>query len=503
MRKTHFRWYVLSLLSAILAMLTKEFPISLPLIMLLTEIYWFADGKIKLSKRLAYLLPLFSTGLIIVILYFPLFSSSHSETINELTQIDNILPDWSPGKIERSDFLYTQIDVIWSIYLKLILFPQHQSFHHECTIRSSLADVLPPLIGIMLMVCLAVGIARKYPLISFGIWWFFLTILPTSSIIPSTQLVAEQRLYLPLISLAFIGWEVWRYLLARKRLVVWMIGYAAMIAVLTVNRIHTWKDAKTLWNDVIHKYPASARAYFALGEIHFNNHDYDRAVDSFSNCLQLQQNYSWGYLYLGKSYQKLGRVQDAINQFNKAISINPNNLINYSNLIEIYRQIGKQEPQLVLYQKLIGLQPLNTSVWHQLGNTYMALNRWVEAGEIYQKILHSDPTYRSVYAGLGDFYRHQNDIIEAEKFYRRALISADIQEAGVIKNKLGLMFYESGQLPQARQELEEALNYLPGSATTHKNLAAVFMKMGDIQKAGYHAHQAVLLGGETSAVKIY
>ena len=39
----------------------------------------------------------------------------------------------------------------------------------------------------------------KYRLVSFSIFWFFLTLLPESSFLPIKDVIFEHRLYLPLV----------------------------------------------------------------------------------------------------------------------------------------------------------------------------------------------------------------------------------------------------------------------------------------------------------------
>ncbi len=390
--KSHILWYLCSFTFAIMAMLTKEFPVSFPFIILLTEFYWFSHAHEKLLNRFVYLFPLLATIVIIILLYFPSFSLRNLFTVLDDQPLNDVLPHWSQGKIERFQFLYTQIEVIWSIYLKLIILPISQSFHHECLVRESIGDVLMPLIGLVVVALLGGGISyRRTHMIGYAMGWFFITVLPTSSIIPSTQLVAEQRAYLPLIALVFLIWEFGFLKFNRNMLCIILVFYQVILIILTINRIPVWREERTLWEDVIRKYPQSARAYFALGEIQMKIHEFENAIASFTKCVRIQQNYSMGYALLGKSYQLSGRTNDAINQLNKAISVNPDNVICYGYLTEIYECMGMHLPQKVILRKLLDIQPLNATIWYQLGNTFTSLKQWDEAEKCYQKVLQLNP----------------------------------------------------------------------------------------------------------------
>src|SRR5205085_11884177 len=50
----------------------------------------------------------------------------------------------------------------------------------------------------------AVRLFKKYPLASFGIFWFFLTLLVESIIIPIRHVIWDHRLYLPVLGFCMV-----------------------------------------------------------------------------------------------------------------------------------------------------------------------------------------------------------------------------------------------------------------------------------------------------------
>ena len=46
--------------------------------------------------------------------------------------------------------------------------------------------------------------ARRLPLITFGLGWFFLQLIPTNSVIPRLDLLSERNLYLASIGLLLV-----------------------------------------------------------------------------------------------------------------------------------------------------------------------------------------------------------------------------------------------------------------------------------------------------------
>lgn len=61
---------------------------------------------------------------------------------------------------------------------------------------------------------------------------------------------------------------------------------------------------------------------------------------------------------------------------------------------------------------------------------------------------------------------------------------------------LANVYYQSGQISQAREILRQVVEHYPDSAAAHNNLAALFLEEGQLKRARHHALIAVALGGE-------
>ena len=89
--------------------------------------------------------------------------------------------------------------VVW--YMSLLLWPDpaRMSMEHDFEISTSLFSpltTLPSLLLIAALIFLAIRFRRRFPVITYGIVWFFLNLVIESTIIP-LELVFEHRLYLP------------------------------------------------------------------------------------------------------------------------------------------------------------------------------------------------------------------------------------------------------------------------------------------------------------------
>ena len=188
-------FYLLSLLSAVLAMKTKENAFTLPVMIALYEFFFF-NGFVK--KRTLYLVPFLLTMLII-----PLALIGTDKPIGEIIGGLASLPGGG-GEVSRWDYLFTQFRVI-ATYIRLLFLPIDQNIDYDYPMYHSFFDV-PVMLSFLFQVSLfslAVYLlyrSKNKPelrLISFGILWFFITLSVESSIIPIPMVINEYRVYLP------------------------------------------------------------------------------------------------------------------------------------------------------------------------------------------------------------------------------------------------------------------------------------------------------------------
>ena len=125
----------------------------------------------------------------------------------------------TPPGISPWQYLFTQFRVIVT-YIRLLFIPINQNLDYDYHIVKSLFELpaLASLIFLGSILTIAIRIFSKYRLISFGIFWFFLTLLPESSIIPIKDVIFEHRLYLPMVGFSFFLVSYIYYIFENKTL---------------------------------------------------------------------------------------------------------------------------------------------------------------------------------------------------------------------------------------------------------------------------------------------
>ena len=80
-------------------------------------------------------------------------------------------------------------------------FPLNQNLDYDYPVFKSIFE-FPVLVSFLFLATILFFAKRlflKYRLVSFSIFWFFLTLLPESSLLPIKDVIYEHRLYLPMV----------------------------------------------------------------------------------------------------------------------------------------------------------------------------------------------------------------------------------------------------------------------------------------------------------------
>ena len=249
-------FYIISLLAFILAMLTKEIAITLPLMLFLYDFY-FLRGSLR--RYLAYL----PYVLLVIVPYLAYRMMVYGHIVGATRPyMQNML---------------TQTTVLLK-YIQLMFLPVGLTIDHDIkSVGTILNGTVIVAILLLLLVIAATYVlfrlGREWRVVSFFILWFFITLLPTT-VIPLNAILQENRGYLGgIVSAVIAGVLISRI----KRIIVLpaLIVLIIALSILTVQRNIVWRNDLSLWNDAVAKSPLSARAHDNLGLAYMRIQKYD------------------------------------------------------------------------------------------------------------------------------------------------------------------------------------------------------------------------------------
>ena len=116
------------------------------------------------------------------------------------------------------------------------------------------------------LIVMALRLAKRRPAVSFGILFFFITLLPVSNwIMPIALLMAERFLYTPAFGFALSAGILWAGIhdVRARRLIA--AGVITISVLLCISHNYVWQDTLTFNRNVVRLLPNNARARMGYG----------------------------------------------------------------------------------------------------------------------------------------------------------------------------------------------------------------------------------------------
>jgi tetratricopeptide (TPR) repeat protein len=425
-------WPLASICCCFLGMATKEVMVSAPLIVLLHDRTFVAGTFRKAWKtRWPFYLALAGTwiplGLLVAGTHGRAGSAGFATHISW----------WSYALAQFRAIVH---------YLRLSLWPDPLLLYYGTSTAARPAEIIPYAVIVLLLVGgTAVALWRR-PAIGFLGCWFFAILAPSSSIVPiATQVMAEHRMYLPLIPLIVLA-VVGLYRLLGQRSVVIILAIAAGLGCLTARRNYDYRSELAIWRDTVAKCPNNEQALYNLAGVLSTLPDRTaEAISAYEAALRIDPNYAEAHNNLGTALLNLpGRLPDAIAH----------------------------------YESAVRLKPAYTEAHYNLGNALLKMpGRLPDAVAEYEVALRLDPKSAEIRVNLGEaLLKMPGRISDAIAQFEAALqIDPNLTEA---HNDLGnALFNLPGRLPGAIAQYEAALRLNPNSVSAHYNLGMALLNL--------------------------
>ncbi|MGV8058037.1 MAG: tetratricopeptide repeat protein [Smithellaceae bacterium] len=387
-----------SIFSGILGMLTKEIVFTLPFAILLYDYCFIRKGTWRPEIKD----PALITSVIMLAIFILIFLNNFSP----LKVFDTIPPiQGYTYSISMKEYLLTQFNVIIT-YIRLFFLPINQNLDYDYPVAASLFELKTFLNFSLLLGILAIGVIslKKYRLISFGIFWFFLTIAVESSIIPISQnVIFEHRTYLSGFGffLAFVSFFFYFFKERFIQTAVIIILLIALInAVLTWERNKIWKSDYTLWSDCIRKAPNKARTHNNFGIALAVEGKIDQAIVQFRNTLKIIPNDDEAHYNLAKAFKQQGNIEEAILYYRETVRINPRHFNAYYNLGLILQDQQKYDEALYHFRQAQQINPNEPKIYLCLGVIMAEKGKLTEAIEFFRQAIYLNPDYEKARQNL-------------------------------------------------------------------------------------------------------
>ena len=246
--------------------------------------------------------------------------------------------------------------------------------------------------------------------------------------------------------------------------------------------------------------PQFPMAHFYKGRCLQLQGDFETALKQFDNTIELESSYFTPFIDRGVTHATLGNYDAAIEDLTSALKIDGKNERALMNRAGIYSEMGELEEAIRDFTSLIDYGSANEQVYQLRGTAHLRLEYWKEASEDFSKFLTSgvdlSPTeYAQVISNLGTAYYGLGMLPEA-KDNLDAAIQLDPELAEPYRNRGQTQFMMAQQAATA-EDAETAAQHLAGAiqdlttaiqtddsdAAAFNNRANCYALMGDHQEA--------------------
>ena len=461
--KYSFSFFIISLLCGLASVLTKENAVMLPVSILLFDLFLIAginkQNVIKYAKIafLPFLIILFA-GLIYV-------------------DFSNIIDEYKIRDFTMIERFLTQPRVIL-FYLSLLFYPisSRLTFLYEIDVSRSLFQpwtVIPSVFLIIFIIVFALYIARKRPLISFCIIFYFLNHLIEGSIF-NLELIYEHRNYLPAMLLFVPFAEFIIYAIdyfSYKKIIQFIVALGIVIILvgegdITYNRNNIVSDDFLLWFDNIDKSPGLSRPHANTGRIYFMYNQKEKALQEYKKAMTLNnygnndilaiQQCNLGILYFEtmqddlamECFRKSSEILPEYIQTNihmAKIKLRHNKIKEAKQIVEDKLKKYRSDPKVIELYSLIllkdgqikGAQYFARKLLQKDANSLSALAIMAETCRI-----------KGNYAVAILFWKSVRSISRQNAFANLALIElyAKIKDTKMLNEEIRLLYYLKGSL---------------------------------------------------------
>ncbi|MDD5097124.1 MAG: tetratricopeptide repeat protein [Candidatus Omnitrophica bacterium] len=383
------RYYYLTLILFILAILSKAMAITLPLVLFLFD---YANNR-KADKgmfieKIPFFILSFIFGVVAVIAQYSIQAVRSENFTSFLPRIT--IPSYS---------------IIF--YLNKIFAPVNLSCLYP---YSGIKDISPFLYSLVIFIILLVAViisAKFTKKIVFGSAFFLIVILPVLQFVPiGGAIVADRYVYIASLGIFYILAEGVFWLFTKKTkhprllqclILAILIAVISVLAALTWKRCHVWNNGISLWNDALSKYPDIITAHNNRGIDYLEQGDVAQAISNFDRIIENQPNFEEAYNNRGIAYKARGNIAQAISDYNKAIELKPSYAEAFDNRADAYLEQGNIAQAMADYSKAIEINPKFIAAYCSRGTVYSQQGNFTQAIADLSRAVDLNPSLAEAY----------------------------------------------------------------------------------------------------------
>ncbi len=386
--KGNIKWLVALLVSTAAAITSKEHGFMMPLVLAVQETAYYFNTKKYLWGNKRIWTAIGSVTLICICLWIV-----HSKITGPPVPHEQWLGVKPSNRIATS--LRTAAE-----YLGLHIWPMKLSADYWTDevpiVGFGHIKVILTLILLLCIKALAFWQRRRMVPFTWGIMFFFLTLLPVSNLLFAAGfLKAERILYIPSIGIivAMAALLVRLYETKKGKTAAYILtGLMTLFFIgRTWIRASDWESNYTLAQATLKTSPNSPRFNNMMGLEMEHQNKHEEALKYYERAVKGNPNHVPALVNLATEYNNFKRPDEAIATLKKAIKIDPNTVIAYVNLMSVYRSQGDYDNNLAVANQALAMFPGSAPVLWNAANAYQLKQDMPKANELRAKAKQIQP----------------------------------------------------------------------------------------------------------------
>lgn len=381
---------------------------------------------------------------------------------------------WTSGGTNRWSYMITETFVMVH-YVNNYFFPFNLSADTDWGLINNIFDDRA-VIGICFIVftlylAYIASLQQRSRPIAYGILWFYLALVPTSSVVPFSEVLNDHRVFFPYIGLTIA--VVWALFLLYKKYEKEVSSNAAVQSAIYIciaafllahvygvrERSKVWSSDELLWKDVSEKSPHNGRGLMNYGLVFMGKGDYTHALEYYNKAKQEWPGYSYIYVNLGVLQSAQGNYAEAEKDFTYALSLNGGNPNCYYYYAIMLRNAGRVDEAKANARQGLALSPHHVDLIN------------------FMHDLETNPAYVS----------------EVNKKIELAENNAKTNPTPENYLNLSLVYYNAGRYLDCVNAAQESAKLKPDFDLAYNNICSAYNQLHDWDKAIAAGQKAVQL----------
>ena len=323
--------------------------------------------------------------------------------------------------------------------------------------------------GILVTVGLLLAAFRTrfvWPLFSFGILFFFVTLLPVSHIFPHHELMAEHYLYIPLLGLSLavvdLALKAFYHPIGKRAVFygasLWLVFCVARVSFRNLD----YHDQYTFAASVVRESPDCMRGNLWMGNLSLRSEQREQASEYYLKVLELAEKGPiaaealWQLATIADYFGNRHKLADYLSRY---IRIDQDNTSAKQWLGALWGQLGEFEKSELLLREVVSKEPENRENLLDFSITLMNLGKFSEACEVLEKCRALDSSRVEVVFQLGNCYLAQKDYKNAAEMFGLSIQENPDDVRSLVQ--MGRVMLDTNRLDEAKRYLLQAQQIAP------------------------------------------